>query len=238
MITIGQKRGYFITFEGSDGSGKSTQIDLLRQALQMNGFKVKMFREPGGNDISEAIRDIVKNPKFKDMCSETELMLMSAARAQLVRQNIKPALAAGEIVLCDRFFHSTIVYQGFGRGLDQTYIKASIQFTVEDTTPDVTFILYLTPEEVERRRKDRGTTDRIEAAGKEFATRVDEGFAWLVNLEGKAKGKIVGLNASGPVEDIHNEIYRCVASRISECKEGQLEIDPGMRIKKVYSYGK
>ena len=231
---VGQKRGYFISFEGLDGAGKSTQIDLLRQALQKNGFTVRMLREPGGNNISEAIREIVKNPKLKDMCPEAELLLMNASRAQLVREVIRPALDAGEIVLCDRFFHSTIVYQGWGRGIDLDIIKAMIHFAVEDTVPNVTFVLWLSIPEIERRKKDRGTKDRIESEKHpEFTKRVNQGYVWLAEQEPSAKGRIVGIEATGTKEGIHNEIYRCVAARISGLDENQLQMDAGKKIIKV-----
>ena len=227
---INSKRGYFITFEGSDGAGKSTQIDLLRQALKHHGFTVRMLREPGGCRISEDIRSTLKEPMYKEMCPETELLLMNAARAQLVREVIKPALAAGEIVLCDRFYHSTIVYQGFGRGLDQNILRAIIQFAIADVTPDVTFVLYLNPAEELKRKSKRGTSDRIEAADEEFQDRVRKGMKWLVDQEPTAKGRIVGIDAGGLKEDIHNEIYRCCVARIGTLKEGALDIAPEKKI--------
>jgi dTMP kinase len=229
--TIGLKKGYFITFEGSDGAGKSTQIDLLRQALQSHGFKVYMTREPGGCKISEQIRDIVKNPKNKKLCPESELLLMNAARAQLVREVIQPELEAGKIVICDRFYHSTIVYQGFGRGLDQQFIKATIQFAIEGVVPDVTFVLHLDKGEAAKRANKRKANDtRFEEEDDNFRDRVAQGMNWLKDQEQSSSGRIVSINADNTKENLANEIYRCCVARIGTLREGQLDIEPEKRI--------
>ena len=234
---IGAKRGYFITFEGSDGAGKSTQIDLLRQALQKTGFTVRMLREPGGCKISETLRDILKDPKNKQLCPEAELMLMNAARAQLVREVINPALEAGEIVLCDRFYHSTIVYQGFGRQLDLNIIKAMIQLATGKTIPDVTFVLHLSKEDAEKRTIKRGAKDRFEKDTQDFQDRVQAGIEWLASLEMQSNGKIVSISANDSVENIHNEIYRCVAARVSGLPSNALELDKAKAIIQVNKDG-
>ncbi len=229
--TIGLKKGYFISFEGSDGAGKSTQIDLLRQALQHHGFTVRMIREPGGTKIGEKLRDILKDPKNKNLCPEAELLLMNASRAQLVREVIKPALEAGEIVLCDRYYHSTVIYQGFGRQLDPNIVRATIQLATEDVLPDVTFVLFLTAEEAKKRCEQRNDTDtRFEEEDKQFKERIQQGIDWLIAQESSTKGKIVAINSDNTKENIHNEIYKCCVARIGSMKEGQLQVDPGKKI--------
>src|SRR5213592_4667325 len=144
--------GVFITFEGTEGGGKSTQITRLAERLTGLNRKVRVLREPGGTPIGEEIRHTLKHSDAnRAMTPETELLLMSASRAQLVREVIEPALAAGEIVLCDRFFDSTIAYQGYGRRLDLAQVKGIIEFAVGVTRPDLTFLLEV-PVEVSEAR--------------------------------------------------------------------------------------
>jgi dTMP kinase len=217
------KQGYFITFEGSDGAGKSTQLDLLAQALEMHGFNVLRVREPGGTPIGEKIRHIFKDPNLKEMCPETELFLVNAARAQLVREVIKPALEAGKVVLCDRYYHSTVLYQAFGRGLDQNMVKATIQFAIDGVVPDVTFLLFLEREEAKKRSKLRGAKDRLESDQEAFFDRIQQGIDWMKE---NASNKLVPINANDSKENLANEIYRCTAARISELAKSQLSMKP------------
>lgn len=223
------KKGYLITFEGSDGAGKSTQIDLLRQGLEHHGFKVRQVREPGGTPIGEKIRSILKDPNLTEMKPETELLLMNAARAQLVREVIKPALDAGEVVLCDRYYHSTVLYQIFGRKLDPIFTHATIQFAVDGVLPDVTFLLYLDPEKAVERTGKRDIAagkDRFEAGPSEFHKNVQEGIKWLREKEAGSNGKLIAINADDTKENLANEIYRCCVARIGTMKEGQLDVKP------------
>src|SRR5512135_3037592 len=135
-------KGQCITFEGTEGSGKSTQISLLAQRLRGEGRVVRTLREPGGTPIGEEIRHTLKHSKDNEaMTPEAELLLMNASRAQLVREVIRPALAAGEIVLCDRFYDSTTVYQGYGRQLDLQMVHAIIDVAVGETRPDLTLLM-------------------------------------------------------------------------------------------------
>ena len=218
---IGQKKGFLISFEGSDGTGKTTQVKLLTEALQTTGFKVSSFRSPGSSGVGEQIREIVKNPNSK-LCAEAELLLMNADRAQLVSQKIRPALESGNICICDRFIYSTIVYQGFGRGIDMHLIKALIQYTVGDTQPDLTFVMNVSEENAAKRTSKRGTTDRFEQEKSDYQARIRQGFEWLITKESESNGKLVAINANGTIEDIHNEIYRCTAFRIGQLREGSL----------------
>src|SRR5436189_1507497 len=135
-------KGLFITFEGTEGCGKSTQISLLAERLRALGRSVRTLREPGGTPIGEEIRHTLKHSQDNAaMTHEAELLLMNASRAQLVREVIRPALAAGEIVLCDRFYDSTTAYQGHGRQLDLKAVQAMIEFAVGETRPNLTLLL-------------------------------------------------------------------------------------------------
>src|SRR2546421_8080329 len=145
--------GVFITFEGTEGSGKSTQISLLAEYLRSRGCIVRTIREPGGTPIGEEIRHTLKHSLANQaMTPEAELLLMNASRAQLVREVVRPALAAGEIVMCDRFYDSTTAYQGYGRQLDLNVVKAVVDFAVGDTRPDLTLLLIVPYEVSEHRR--------------------------------------------------------------------------------------
>src|SRR2546421_3229459 len=151
--------GVFITFEGTEGSGKSTQISLLAEYLRSRGCIVRTIREPGGTPIGEEIRHTLKHSLANQaMTPEAELLLMNASRAQLVRETIRPALASGEIVLCDRFYDSTTAYQGYGRGLDLKFVQEVINFAVGDTRPNLTVLLVVPQEVSEERRLARQST--------------------------------------------------------------------------------
>jgi dTMP kinase len=208
-------KGLFITFEGIEGSGKSTQTLLLEQRLRSLGRKVRLVREPGGTPIGEEIRHTLKHSKANAaMTGETELLLMNASRAQLVRELIRPALAAGEIVLCDRFYHSTIAYQGYGRQLDLKQVEVIIDVAVGDTRPDITLLLHVPHEVSEQRRLARQPTlplhlqrDRIEEAGQSFFKRVAEGYEALASAEPR---RFKRIDADGPVEKVQASIWSYV----------------------------
>jgi dTMP kinase len=182
-------KGLFITFEGTEGCGKSTQVELLARQLRALGHRVRTLREPGGTPIGEEIRHTLKHSQQNQaMTSEAELLLMNASRAQLVREIIRPALAAGEIILCDRFYDSTTAYQGYGRELDLKMVKAVIDIAVGETRPDLTLLLTVPREISELRRAVRQSTlpfmrDRIEEADQKFFARVDKGFKAIAAAE-------------------------------------------------------
>lgn len=206
-------KGRFITFEGTEGSGKSTQISLLNERLRERGLKVRLIREPGGTPIGEEIRHTLKHSKDNHaMTAETELLLMNASRAQLVRETIRPALAAGEIVLSDRFYDSTTAYQGYGRQLDLKMVKQIIDAAVGDTRPDLTLLLQVPLAVKEARLASRQSTlpfvrDRIEEADKNFFERVAKGYAALAAAEPE---RIKVLDATGAVEKIREQIWKLV----------------------------
>jgi dTMP kinase len=226
MNEVKPKKGYFITLEGSDGAGKTTQADLIKKALEYHGFTIRMLREPGSTAIGEKIRDMFKSSDFKEMTPETELFLVSAARAQLVRQVIKPALEAGEVVICDRYYHSTVLYQGFGRGLDAQFIHAVIQFAIDGITPDITFLLHLAPDIAKSRTRERDLIklDRIDYEADTYFANIQKGIEWL---KSKAdNNKLIAIDANDTTENIHNEIYRSCVARMGVLKEGALEVKP------------
>ncbi|HOW66537.1 MAG TPA: dTMP kinase [Candidatus Paceibacterota bacterium] len=183
------ERGVLITFEGTEGSGKSTQINRLADRLRCTGHTVRMLREPGGTPIGEEIRHTLQHSENnRAMTPETELLLLNASRAQLVREIIRPALHQGEIVLCDRFYDSTLVYQGYGRGLDLVAVKAVIDYAVGDTRPNLTLLLHVPLDVSETRRLARQSTasvqrDRMEEAGRAFFERVERGYRALAAEE-------------------------------------------------------
>jgi len=206
-------KGLFISFEGTEGCGKSTQIRLLADRLQSLGHRVRMLREPGGTPIGEEIRHTLKHSKANEaMTPEAELLLMNASRAQLVREIIRPALAAGEMVLCDRFYDSTTAYQGHGRGLDLAQVKAVIDFAVGDTRPDVTLFLHVPPEVSAHRLRSRQENlpfvrDRIEEADHKFFERVAHGFGVIAAAE---PNRVKFINGAQPVENVCGKIWDIV----------------------------
>jgi len=207
--------GLFITFEGTEGTGKSTQISLLAQRLRSLGRSVRTLREPGGTPIGEEIRHTLKHSAANHaMTAEAELLLMNASRAQIVREVIRPALAAGEIVLCDRFYDSTTAYQGYGRRLDLKVVTATIDFSVGDTRPDLTLLLIVPQEISEARRIARQPTlpltlkrDRIEEAGRSFFLRVAQGYQAIAAAEPR---RVRCLDGTSSVEQTHAAIWTLV----------------------------
>ena len=192
-------KGLFITFEGGDGSGKSTQITILKQNLEKAGKEVLITREPGGTEISEKIREIILDKNNTEMDDMTETMLYAAARAQLVSQVIKPALQEGKVVICDRFVDSSIAYQGYGRNLGDS-VSIINSFAIGDCMPDMTVLLKVNPQEGNRRIAVRNEDrDRIELASEDFHQKVYEGY---LELEKKYPDRIIGIEATDTIENI------------------------------------
>lgn len=205
--------GLFITMEGSDGSGKTTQMDLLEEALRRQGREVVRSREPGGTPIGEKIRDLILDPAHKEMDDRTEALLYAASRAQHVKQIIKPALERGAIMLCDRFTDSSLIYQGIGRNLSVEAIEAINIWATKELQPDVTFVLYIDYEEGLRRKQVQtgGHLDRLEQADEEFHRRVNEGYLTLAQ---RYPQRIRLIDATGTVEEIHKNIMDQVQTLI------------------------
>lgn len=202
--------GIFITMEGPDGSGKTTQIDLLKKYLEHRGYDIVIAREPGGTTIGEAIREIILNPDYKEMGHMTELLLYASARAQLVKQVIKPALAEGKAVICDRFVESSAVYQGIGRGLGVDTVYEVNNFALGDVKPKLTIFMDLDAEDGIKRKKKQAELDRMEQEDLSFHKRVVEGYRQLAKLYPE---RIVPINATLPIDEIHSMIVQEVEQR-------------------------
>jgi dTMP kinase len=175
-------RGLLITFEGGEGTGKSTQISLLAERLRGVGLVVRIVREPGGTFLGESVRDILLDPTHHSMAPVTELLLYEASRSQLVREVLVPALAAGEVVLLDRFYDSTTAYQCFGRGLPRVDVDAANRLATDGLAPDRTVVLDLDPVEG-LRRATHGGADRLESEDLAFHQAVRDGFLALAAEE-------------------------------------------------------
>ena len=195
--------GLFITMEGLDGSGKTTQLEILKQNLEAKGFDVLLVREPGGSKISEKIRNIILDIENKEMHYMTEALLYSASRAQLVHEVIMPSLKQGKIVLCDRFVDSSLVYQGVARGLGIDIIRKINNIATEGLTPDVTFFLDIEPKFALERKKQQKKLDRIESEKLDFYDMVYKGYKTILKSDG---GRIIRIDANKNLEDIQNEI--------------------------------
>ncbi|MDD6071349.1 MAG: dTMP kinase [Clostridiales bacterium] len=202
--------GIFITMEGPDGSGKTTQIDLLKKYLESRGYDIVIAREPGGTAIGEVIREVILNPAHKEMSHMTELLLYASARAQLVSQVIGPALLEGKAVICDRFVESSAVYQGIGRGLGVDTVYEVNNFALGDVKPKLTIFMDLDAEEGIKRKKKQANLDRMEMEDMTFHKRVVEGYRKLATLYPE---RIVPIDATLSIEEIHNRIVEEVEKR-------------------------
>jgi len=231
-------KGIFITFEGTEGGGKSTQIQLLAERLRALGRAVRVLREPGGTPIGEEIRHTLKHSEAnRAMTPEAELLLMNASRAQLVREVIRPALATGEIVLCDRFYDSTTAYQGYGRQLDLATVQVMIDFAVGPTRPQLTLLLQVPLEVSEARRLSRQARlldvspppgsrgghsklpfdeplrDRMEEADQAFFERVQRGFRSIASAETK---RVRIIDATQSIETVRASIWAVVGPVVAQ----------------------
>lgn len=202
--------GCFITFEGTEGCGKSTHIKKLARRLEAEGHTVRTLREPGGTESGESIRHLLKHGP-EELTAEAELLLMNASRAQLVREVIRPAIAAGEIVLCDRFYDSTTVYQGTGRGLNAAQVQRVIEFAAGETRPDLTLLLKIPLKISEERRARRAETDRFEQADRTFFERIEAGYTALAAAE---PDRIRVIQADQPLDSVAATIWHVVSERL------------------------
>ncbi|VWM24517.1 Thymidylate kinase [Collinsella intestinalis] len=196
-------RGLFITVEGIDGCGKSTQARLIAAALEAAGHDVLRLREPGGVKISEQIRAILLDPANAEMGDVCELLLYEAARAQLVHQVIRPALAAGKTVVCDRFYDSTTAYQAFADGLDRNIVSQANELAVDGCRPDLTLVFDLPVEDALRRRSGREAEDRLELKGLEFQERVAAGFRAVAADE---PDRVKLIDAGGSIAEVFSGV--------------------------------
>ncbi|MDY4920426.1 MAG: dTMP kinase [Phascolarctobacterium sp.] len=209
--------GKFITFEGADGAGKSTQVQLLADYLRAQGYEVITTREPGGTVLAEKVRTLVLDPALP-LSSTSQSLLYLAARSEHVDKLVRPALAAGKIVLCDRFSDSTLVYQGLAIGkrleeLDE--LRQLCSFATEGLVPDMTLVLDGRPEVLALRRELRGVTDRYEEQGLALQCKLRQGFLELAQAE---PGRIKLINAEGTLQEVAEAIKKATAELLQEAE--------------------
>ncbi len=205
-------KGTFITVEGPDGAGKSTQIKLLTEYLEDKGCSVILTREPGGTNISEIIRNIILDNDNTEMASITEALLYAASRAQHVHEIIIPALNNGKIIICDRFVHSSLVYQGVGRNLGIDKVKHINDFAIQGVKPDITLFLDISPEVALKRKTKSNKGDRLEQEDVSFHRKVYEGYLEIIKM---FPNEIDVVDASGSINSIFNRIKLIVDKKLS-----------------------
>lgn len=208
-------KGFLISFEGTDGCGKSTQIKMLKEHLEESGYTVTVSREPGGCRVGEKIREILLSKENNEISPMCELFLYEAARAQHSCEVIEPALKRGEIVILDRFVDSTFAYQGFGRNLGEECVETLNSYAVCGNLPDLTLMLKLPPETAFVRKGGNDKSDRMEMAGDDFFKRVEKGFERAAE---KYSDRIVIINVSGTKFETHKKVSDCVDKILGENK--------------------
>jgi dTMP kinase len=213
-------KGTFITFEGGEGSGKSSQAKLLAEYLKEKGYDVEVTREPGGTGIGDAIRAILLNPELSEMGNVAELLLLAASRAQNVHQRIKPAVDRGAIVVCDRFIDSTLAYQGYGRDFDLELLKSLNRLATGGVTPDLTILLDLPPEvglerskALDKAEAKEGEGDRFEQEDIDFHRRLRDGFLELAEAEPERFRKIA---VQQDMDETHRMVVEIVEGFLKE----------------------
>ena len=205
-----ENRGKFITFEGCDGCGKSTQLRLLSEYLTKNGIAHIFTREPGGGTISEAIREILLNGKNAEMTDECEALLYAAARVQHLHDRVEPALCEGKLVVCDRYVDSSLAYQAYARGLGVEFVGKINAFALEKYPPDVTVFIDLTPEAAFKRKHGADENDRLEQAGIAFHKKVYDGYKRLAE---EYSDRIVRVDGTKSPEGIFADVLRILKER-------------------------
>jgi len=207
----------FITFEGSEGSGKSSQIPALGEFLRRQGYDVLLTREPGGTTIGEQIRQILSNLENQSMQQRTEILLFQASRAQHVEEIIRPHLARGGVVVCDRYADSTLAYQGYGYQRELAPIRAIVEFATAGLTPNLTLFLDVDVEEGLRRRVQDGEWNRLDSYEMEFYRRVRQGYHELARQEPQ---RWAIIDASQPVDQVQQQIRQVVLARLAAFAQG------------------
>ena len=202
----------FITFEGPDGSGKTTQLNKLIPVLEAQGLDVVRTREPGGTDIGDQIRSVIMNMKNKSMHPRAEILLFCASRAQLVEELVRPSLAAGKVILCDRYADSTMAYQGYGHGLDRTALTQLLDFATGGLKPDLTLLFDISAEAGLRRRiSNHEEWNRMDDYALQFHERVRQGYLTMAAAEPE---RWVVINADRSPDEIHEDVLSAILSRL------------------------
>lgn len=204
-----ERKGKFITFEGCDGCGKSTQLKLLSDYLTQNGIAHIFTREPGGGKISEAIREILLNGKNAEMTDECEALLYAAARVQHLHDRVQPALNEGKLVVCDRYVDSSFAYQAYARGLGVDFIGKINAYAIENYSPDVTIFIDLSPEEAFKRKHGADENDRLEQAGMAFHEKVYAGYKEIAEKE----NRVVVVNGRQTPDEVFADVITALKSR-------------------------
>lgn len=203
----------FITFEGPDGSGKSTQLRQLASVLRERGLDVVTTREPGGTEIGDQIRAVIMNMKNKDMDPRTELLLFNASRAQLVEELIRPSLAAGKIILCDRYADSTMAYQGYGHGLDKAELRQLLNFATGGLKPDLTLLFDISAAAgLKRRQANHDEWNRMDDYALRFHERVRAGFLELAAADPE---RWAVIDADRDPAEIHREVLTMIQQKLA-----------------------
>jgi len=204
--------GIFISFEGIDSSGKTEQARRLLETLRAADYDVELLREPGGVEIAEAIRHILLDAKHRSMTDRTEILLYSAARAQITREKIQPLLAAGKIIIADRFVDSTTAFQGFGRQIDLEFVRRVNRFATWDILPRITFLLNISLEVAAARQRQSGKPlDRLEREDRSFHERVQQGYLELAQAE---PARFVVLDGTLSIDAVAQQINDTLRQRL------------------------
>jgi dTMP kinase len=222
--------GQLIVLEGAEGAGKTTQVRLLAERLRSTGLEVITLREPGGTSLGDSIRTILLDTPG-DVAPEAEALLFMASRAQLVRDEIDPALERGVVVVMDRFFLSTYAYQIHGRGLDESRVRASNTLATRGRVPDLNIVLAIPAEEGLARASGRGGHDRIERSGSEFHSRVEDAFAMVAHSDWQREhpecGRIAVVDGRGSPDEVHARVVDALARNLPQPFRMLLAAQPG-----------
>ena len=204
------KKGIFITVEGTDGSGKTTQINLMKSYLEGKGYNVILTREPGGTSIGEKIRSIILDPQNKEMTEITEMLLCASARAQIITELIKPAIDQGKIVICDRFIDSSYAYQGYGRGIELDLITKINDVAICKIMPDITLWFNIPPDAALKRRLSSSLPDRMEREQLKFHKKVYNGYKALAAMYPE---RIKAIDAGRSIDEIFEMVKDCLQKK-------------------------
>lgn len=208
--------GFLVSFEGVDGSGKSTQATMLYDRFIHEEYSSLIVREPGGTDLSEKIRDILLDTQHTGMAATAEFLLYAASRAQLVAEKIKPALEQGKVIICDRYIDSSLAYQGFGRGVDKTFIQRTNMQATQNILPNITLIIDVDMNTAQNRTlQNTRSPDRLEGENRQFKMRVREGYRRIAK---EAPDRVVLLRGEQSIELLHEAIWEKVMQRLKQSK--------------------